>query len=95
MGLFDNEISPKNALKFIEEIGKLEEVEFFGLVRLLGVKLVDDEKQPREFESVFSDIFDRFIKLPRIKRKEIMNMLKDINKGRKSGLTSASDHQGR
>lgn len=74
--------SVKNTLEFIQEIAILEEVEFLGLAHLLGVKLTDDNKVPREFEDIFSDIFDRFVGLRRQKRKEIMKILKEVNRGR-------------
>jgi len=39
----------------------------------------DEKKTPRKFEIIFSEILDKYISLPRKKRREIMKILKAAN----------------
>ena len=61
---------------------ELEAIEFIGLSKLLGVKLLD-EKEPRDFYVLLHDCLERFEQLSRKKRKEILKILKEAKKERK------------
>lgn len=74
--LKDNRPTEKEFLSFIQLISKLDHLEFIGIAQIMSVKLLDEEKKEREFEDMFSDILDRFIELPKKRRKEIMKLLK-------------------
>ena len=74
--------SSKTFLSFIEEVSKLSEVEFVGLSKILCVPILDKNKNERPFEEILSDMMDKFLIIKRGKRKEILNMIKDVNRAR-------------
>lgn len=75
-------VSSKTFLSFIEEVSKLSEVEFVGLSKILCVPILDKDKNERPFEEILSDMMDKFLMIKRGKRKEILNMIKDVNRTR-------------
>ena len=75
-------VSSKTFLSFIEEVSKLSEVEFVGLSKILCVPILDKYKNERPFEEILSDMMDKFLMIKRGKRKEILNMIKDVNRTR-------------
>ena len=78
----ESKVSPKIFLSFIEEVSKLSEVEFVGLSKILCVPILDKDKNERPFEDILSDMMDKFLMIKRGKRKEILNMIKDVNRTR-------------
>ena len=75
-----NKPTEQEFLHFINLIAKLDHIEFFGIAQILTVPLVvkedDSEKaKEREFEEIFSDVLDKFIELPKKKRKDIVKLL--------------------
>ena len=78
----ESKVSPKIFLSFIEEVSKLSEVEFVGLSKILCVPILDKDKNERPFEDILSDMMDKFLMIKRGKRKEILNMIKDVNRAR-------------
>ena len=78
----ESKVSPKTFLSFIEEVSKLSEVEFVGLSKILCVPILDKDKNERPFEDILSDMMDKFLMIKRGKRKEILNMIKDVNRAR-------------
>lgn len=70
------EISNKQFLSFIKEVAKLNEYEYFGLLKILSVPAVDDEGQKRPFEITFEEAMDRFVSLNCIRRKNLLKILK-------------------
>ena len=81
----ESKVSPKIFLSFIEEVSKLSEVEFVGLSKILCVPILDKDKNERPFEDILSDMMDKFLMIKRGKRKEILNMIKDVNRARLLG----------
>ena len=81
----ESKISSKTFLSFIEEVSKLSEVEFVGLSKILCVPILDKDKNERPFEEILSDMMDKFLMIKRGKRKEILNMIKDVNRARLLG----------
>lgn len=77
-----SKVSSKTFLSFIEEISKLSEIEFVGLSKILCVPILDKDKNERPFEEILSDMMDKFLMIKRGKRKEILNMIKDVNRAR-------------
>ena len=65
--------------EFLSLLQELEAIEFIGLSKLLGVKLLD-EKEPRDFYVLLHDCLERFEQLSRKKRKEILKILKEAKK---------------
>lgn len=78
----ESKVSSKTFLSFIEEVSKLSEVEFVGLSKILCVPILDKDKNERPFEEILSDMMDKFLMIKRRKRKEILNMIKDVNRAR-------------
>ena len=68
---------------FINTIMKLEPVEFMGLARVLKVPLFTGEgeaREPRDLTDVFSDVLENFSKCGRVRRREILKLVKDATK---------------
>lgn len=70
--------SEKEFQNFVLMVSKLEPMEFMGLVRIFNIEIFKDneEKSPRSFEEIFSDVLDRFITASPLQRKNIMKILK-------------------
>lgn len=71
---------------FINTIAKLEPVEFMGLARVLKVPLFTDEgeaREPRDFTDVFGDVLESFSKCGRVRRREILKLVKGAVKREK------------
>lgn len=80
---------------FMELLVGLEAIEFVGLCKFLGVKLIEekDESAPttsnneapqkseaRDFSDLFSDLLQKFSKLSRPRQRELIKILKKVNK---------------
>ena len=78
----ESKVSPKIFLSFIEEVSKLSEVEFVGLSKILCVPILDKNKNERPFEEILSDMMDKFLMIKKEKRREILKMIKDVNRAR-------------
>lgn len=78
----ESKVSPKTFLSFIEEVSKLSEVEFAGLSKILCVPILDKDENERPFEEILSDMMDKFLMIKRGKRKEILKMIKDVNRAK-------------
>lgn len=66
--------------KFMELLIGLEAVEFLGLCKFLGVKLMEDSKSPRDFADLLSDLMEKFQNLNRTRQRELLQILKKVNK---------------
>ena len=66
--------------KFMELLIGLEAVEFLGLCKFLGVKLMEDSKSPRDFADLLSDIMEKFQNLNHTRQRELLQILKKVNK---------------
>lgn len=66
--------------KFMELLIGLEAVEFLGLCKFLGVKLMEDSKSPRDFTDLLSDLMEKFQNLNRTRQRELLQILKKVNK---------------
>lgn len=64
---------------FLEQLLKLETVEFVGVARILGILLViedeNKEKNPRSFELVLKDMLSKYATLSRRQRKNLMKII--------------------
>lgn len=80
----DKRPSEKDLEKFMLEISKLEPMEFLGLAKIFNIDLFEDEekKTARKFETVFSEILDKYINLSRKQRRTIMKLIKSANLGK-------------
>ena len=66
--------------KFMELLIGLEAVEFLGLCKFLGVKLMENSKSPRDFADLLSDLMEKFQNLNRTRQRELLQILKKVNK---------------
>ena len=66
--------------KFMELLIGLEAVEFLGLCKFLGAKLMEDSKSPRDFADLLSDLMEKFQNLNRTRQRELLQILKKVNK---------------
>ena len=73
-----NNPSEKEFQNFVNYTSKLEAMEFMGLVRMLNIDIFknDEEKTPRSFEEIFSEVMDKFIQASPMQRKNIIKILK-------------------
>lgn len=77
----------KSNIQLMDQITKMEPLEFAGLAKLLGVAIVEDnldkeaEKKvvPRSFTDVLSDVMAKFSKLGRSRKREILKLVKKSN----------------
>ena len=60
---------------FLEDIAKLEAIEFIGLAKLLGVELLEGEEL-RPMGDIVEDIMVKFSKLNRKKRRELKQIVR-------------------
>lgn len=83
-------ITSKEAKRFVKYISKMEFLEFIGMARMLCVPVVHDNDydKPRDFEEVFSEMYDRFIQLEPKVRNDILDFMKKATKGSENNGTS-------
>lgn len=65
--------------EFLGDIAKLEAVEFIGLAKLLGVKLLEgkgENEKLRPMGDIVDDIMAKFSKLNRKKRRELEKIVR-------------------
>lgn len=75
-----DKVSSKVFTEFLEEVIKLEPIEFIGLAKVLCAPVMDSNKELREFEDILSDMMDNFISTGRRQRRDILKMIKEANK---------------
>lgn len=82
----------KLGMQLIEQICKLEPVEFLGLARLLGVQVLEENKEaisekdkfkPRSFADVLEEVMQKYEKQNRSRKREILKLLKKSNAARR------------
>ena len=69
--------SEKEFQKFLSVVSKLEPIEFMGLIRIFNVDifLKDEQKTPKTFEQIFSEVMDSYISASPLQRKNVMKIL--------------------
>ena len=77
-----DQISSDKLLQFVQQLCKLEELEVIGLVNLMGIQLVDLEKNPRSFEDILSDMIDQYIEMAPKRRQKIDYVLNEVLNGK-------------
>lgn len=80
----------KSNMQLIDQISKMEPLDFVGLAKLLGVQVIEQnndiegEKQlnVRNFSDVFADVMAKFNGLNRTRKREILKLVKKSNAAR-------------
>lgn len=69
--------SEKEFQKFLLTVSKLEPIEFMGLVRIFNIDifLENEQKTPKTFEQIFSDVIDSYVAASPLQRKNLMKIL--------------------
>ena len=62
--------------KFLKHLTKLEPIEFAGIAKFLGVPIIDNDKKPRDFVDILSDVMAKFEALNRKMKKELLKLVK-------------------
>ena len=88
-------ISSDKLLTFVQQLCKLEELEVVGLVNLMGIDLVDLDKNPRSFEEILSDMIDQYVEMNGEKRKKIDYVLNETLNGRDDTAPTPKKHRKR
>lgn len=72
--------------KFLREIGNCKDPTLFiGVARLLKVRLVEEEKgednkyAPKPFETILTELIDKYAAAPRKRKKELYKIFKKAN----------------
>ena len=86
-------ITGEKLQEFIKCVSLLSEVEFLGVAQILTVKITGEDKKPRLAEEILSDMIDTFVFLNRQKRRDLMKILKQITKKRKSRADILEDSE--
>ena len=85
MKIFRNNLE-KDFEFFVKNLTVLEPIEFCGLAKIFGVSMVHEEKladfSKEEYGGLELEVMDKYLALPKRKRKEINQMLKDIKRGK-------------
>lgn len=66
----------KNLDIFLKLITKLEPIEFIGCAKILGVQLVDENKEPEPFEKIFPEMLVKFTNSSRNFQKDFLKILR-------------------
>ena len=80
----DNTATSKEAKRFIKYLSKMTLIEFIGAAQMLCVPFSIDNNPDkiRDFEEVFSDMYDTFIQLKPEVRTDILQTMKKVVKGK-------------
>lgn len=56
-------------------LSKLEAVEFLGVCKVLGIKLVNDKDEPRKFGVLLVDVIQKFSMLNRKQKRDLLKLV--------------------
>lgn len=71
-----SKISQKQVMTFIQQISKLEPIEFFGLVNLFSISLDKEDKTPKDFYELLNEVVERYFNKDRKFRRKVDKILK-------------------
>ncbi len=80
----DNNVTSKEAKRFVKYLSKMTLIEFVGIAKMLCVPFSIDNNPDkiRDFEEVFSEMYDKFIHLKPEVRFDILDTMKKVVKGK-------------
>lgn len=74
----------KEYKKVLILISKLEPFEFIGLMRLLNIQLLREDKEPKNFNELMNEFTNIWLNLNRKQRRNLVLFLKKIKKEAKT-----------
>lgn len=86
-------ITGEKLQEFIRCVSLLSEIEFLGVAKILTVSIVKEDHTPRAADEILGDMIDTFVFLNRKKRRDLMKVLKQITKKRKSRQDIVEDNE--
>ena len=78
----------KNFQDFLSAVSKLEPVEYCGLCKVLCVPMVDENKEAISFDETLEQVIDKFLRMSRKPRRQLMKVLKALMENDKDGTDS-------
>lgn len=78
--MFLEKRNEKRLMEFVTLISKMEPQEYCGVCKILGVKLFDEENEPRAFEETLSELIDKFLEMKKKPKRDLMKLLKVVGK---------------
>lgn len=77
--------------KMMLEISKLDAVTFLGLCKLLGVSLITKTNISKNFSDLLEEVMNKYDKLGRPMKKEILEVVRDANRTKDSKEISTTN----
>lgn len=87
----------------LEQIVKMEPLEFVGLAKLLGVRIIEEQAgddsaanndkpqfKPRSFADVLDGVMKKFTSLNRTRKREIIKLVKKSNSIKRGGMDASN-----
>lgn len=71
-----NKTKSKELIEFLELVGRLEPIEFGGILKIMNINIIDKNKKLRDFEDLISDLIDKFCIIGRKQKRDILKILK-------------------
>lgn len=68
--------------QFMAEVSKLEVSEFMGILALCGIKPYTKSKGVKEFDVLLEELYTKVSEYSKVKRRNLMRILRAANKGR-------------
>lgn len=80
----NDKATTKEAKRFVKYLSKMTLIEFIGITQMLCVpfSIDNDPEKIRDFEEVFSEMYDKFIQLKPEVRYQILHTMKNVVKGK-------------
>lgn len=80
----DNNATSKEIKYFVKYLSKMTLIEFIGIAQMLCVpfSIDNDPNKIRDFEEVFSEMYDKFIQLKPEVRFDVLQTMKKTVKGK-------------
>lgn len=80
----NDKATTKEAKRFVKYLSKMTLIEFIGITQMLCVpfSVDNDPEKIRDFEEVFSEMYDKFIQLKPEVRYQILHTMKNVVKGK-------------
>lgn len=75
----------KRFKKFINEVSKLEVSDFLGLIRILNITAISEDKKPKDFNYILEEVLDKFLNLSNNAQKNLLSILEAANREKKRG----------